>query len=299
MTTLPSTERLLLGPGPSPVPPRVMRAMMAPVLGHLDPALLRFDGRPARGARADVSRTGRFARPGRIGHRHLRHGGGGGQPRRPRHARGVGGERLFRRSARGDGERYGGDGPARGSASGDGRCDAGALRAALEAGGGRLVAVVHAETSTGVQNPVQELAAAARAHDALVLVDAVTSLGGMPLDVAAWDMDACYSCSQKCLGAPSGLAPLVFTPRALERRVPAAASTWIWPAPGLLGEPQVSPHDLGDARLRAQRSAGHRRGGRPRGPLGAARTQPPCALDGARGDGPVAAAAATASGCGR
>jgi alanine-glyoxylate transaminase/serine-glyoxylate transaminase/serine-pyruvate transaminase len=67
---------------------------------------------------------------------------------------------------------------------------------------------------------VREIAAAARAHDALVLVDAVTSLGGMPLDVTAWDVDVCYSGSQKCLGAPSGLAPIVFTPRALARRVP-------------------------------------------------------------------------------
>ena len=82
------------------------------------------------------------------------------------------------------------------------------------------IAVVHAETSTGVRNPVQEIAGLARAHDALVLVDAVTSLGGMPLEVAAWDVDACYSGSQKCLGAPSGLAPIVFTPRALARRVP-------------------------------------------------------------------------------
>ena len=65
-----------------------------------------------------------------------------------------------------------------------------------------------------------EIAAAARRQDALVLVDAVTSLGGMPVDVAGWDVDACYSGSQKCLGAPSGLAPLVFGPRALARAVP-------------------------------------------------------------------------------
>jgi alanine-glyoxylate transaminase/serine-glyoxylate transaminase/serine-pyruvate transaminase len=98
--------------------------------------------------------------------------------------------------------------------------DPDAVRHALDNGGADLVTVVHAETSTGVQNRVQEIAAAARAHDALVLVDAVTSLGGMPLDVSAWGIDACYSGSQKCLGAPSGLAPIVFTPRALARRVP-------------------------------------------------------------------------------
>jgi alanine-glyoxylate transaminase/serine-glyoxylate transaminase/serine-pyruvate transaminase len=79
--------------------------------------------------------------------------------------------------------------------------------------------MVHAETSTGVLNPVRELAAIAREHDALVLVDAVTSLGGHPLDVGSWGVDACYSCTQKCLGAPSGLAPVVFGPRALARKV--------------------------------------------------------------------------------
>jgi alanine-glyoxylate transaminase/serine-glyoxylate transaminase/serine-pyruvate transaminase len=79
--------------------------------------------------------------------------------------------------------------------------------------------MVHAETSTGVLNPVRELAAIAREHGALTIVDAVTSFGGMPLDVGAWGIDACYSCTQKCLGAPSGLAPVVFSPRALAQRV--------------------------------------------------------------------------------
>jgi alanine-glyoxylate transaminase/serine-glyoxylate transaminase/serine-pyruvate transaminase len=79
--------------------------------------------------------------------------------------------------------------------------------------------VVHAETSTGVRNPVEQIAALAHQHDALTVVDAVTSLGAMPLEVAAWGIDACYSCSQKGLGAPSGLSPVVFTPRALARRV--------------------------------------------------------------------------------
>jgi alanine-glyoxylate transaminase/serine-glyoxylate transaminase/serine-pyruvate transaminase len=79
--------------------------------------------------------------------------------------------------------------------------------------------MVHAETSTGVCNSVRELAAVAREHGALTIVDAVTSLGGVPLDVGAWGIDACYSCTQKCLGGPSGLAPIVFGPRALEQRV--------------------------------------------------------------------------------
>ena len=82
-----------------------------------------------------------------------------------------------------------------------------------------VVAMVHGETSTGVRNPVRELAAIARKHDALTIVDAVTSFGGVELEIGAWGIDVCYSCTQKCLGAPSGLAPIVFTPRALERTV--------------------------------------------------------------------------------
>jgi alanine-glyoxylate transaminase/serine-glyoxylate transaminase/serine-pyruvate transaminase len=99
--------------------------------------------------------------------------------------------------------------------------DPDAVGAALRRGPVDLVTVVHAETSTGVRNPVREIAALARAHDALVLADAVTSLGAIPLEIAEWQVDACYSCSQKGLGAPSGMAPVTFGPRALERRVPS------------------------------------------------------------------------------
>jgi alanine-glyoxylate transaminase/serine-glyoxylate transaminase/serine-pyruvate transaminase len=98
-------------------------------------------------------------------------------------------------------------------------CDPDALRRALQAGPADIVAMVHAETSTGVLNPVEQLAGIARDHGSLVLVDAVTSFGGHPLEIEAWGIDACYSCTQKCLSAPSGLSPVVFAPRALERRV--------------------------------------------------------------------------------
>jgi alanine-glyoxylate transaminase/serine-glyoxylate transaminase/serine-pyruvate transaminase len=97
--------------------------------------------------------------------------------------------------------------------------DPAAVAAALGRGRADLVAVVHGETSTGVRNPLREVAALARAHDALVIADAVTSLGAIPLEVAGWHVDACYSCSQKGLGAPSGMAPVTFGARALGRRV--------------------------------------------------------------------------------
>jgi alanine-glyoxylate transaminase/serine-glyoxylate transaminase/serine-pyruvate transaminase len=100
-------------------------------------------------------------------------------------------------------------------------CDAAAVERALQSEGADIVAVVHAETSTGVLNPVEDVVRLAAAHGALTIVDAVTSLGAMPVEAGRWGADVCYSCSQKGLGAPSGMAPATFSARALERRVPS------------------------------------------------------------------------------
>lgn len=81
----------------------------------------------------------------------------------------------------------------------------------------RMLAVVHAETSTGVQQPLAELGAHLRGSETLLVVDAVTSLGGIPVDVDEVGIDACYSGTQKCLGVPPGLSPVTFSPRAVER----------------------------------------------------------------------------------
>jgi alanine-glyoxylate transaminase/serine-glyoxylate transaminase/serine-pyruvate transaminase len=97
-------------------------------------------------------------------------------------------------------------------------CDPAAVERALAAAPADIVAVVHAETSTGVLNPVQEIARVSAETGALTVVDAVTSLGAMPLRTEDWAIDVCYSCSQKGLGAPSGLAPLSFSPRALSKK---------------------------------------------------------------------------------
>ncbi|HEX2299162.1 MAG TPA: alanine--glyoxylate aminotransferase family protein, partial [Pseudonocardiaceae bacterium] len=80
----------------------------------------------------------------------------------------------------------------------------------------RLVAVVHAETSTGVRNQIAPLCEL-QDTDTLLLVDTVTSLGGIPVEVDAWGVDACYSATQKCLGAPSGIAPVTLSDRAVAR----------------------------------------------------------------------------------
>jgi alanine-glyoxylate transaminase / serine-glyoxylate transaminase / serine-pyruvate transaminase len=215
---LPATERILLGPGPSVMSPRVMRAMAAPMLSHLDPQFLELmDDTRARLARVFRAPEGSFA---------LAVSGTGTsamelaianlvQPgtRVLNVVTGYFGDRLSDMC-----RRYGAE--LRRVDSEWGRaCDPDQIRRALVESPADIVTVVHAETSTGVLNPVKDVAALAHDHGALVIVDAVTSFGGMPLDVSEWELDVVYSCSQKGLGAPSGVAPVVFTPRALERRV--------------------------------------------------------------------------------
>lgn len=80
----------------------------------------------------------------------------------------------------------------------------------------KLVAIVHAETSTGAWQPLEEIGPLVRAAGALLVVDTVTSLGGCPVRVDAWGIDACYSGTQKCLSCPPGLAPITFGPRAVQ-----------------------------------------------------------------------------------
>jgi alanine-glyoxylate transaminase/serine-glyoxylate transaminase/serine-pyruvate transaminase len=220
MIPLPAFERILLGPGPSMVPPRVMRAMAAPVLSHLDPDLMammdelrvRLAGAfraPAGSFCFAVSGTGTSAMETAVanlvgdGTRVLSLVGG-----------------YFAERIAGMSERYGGA-VTRLPYEWGRAVDPEAVRRALLDSPADIVTVVHAETSTGVLNPVAEVAAVAREHGALTIVDAVTSFGGHPLDVELSGIGAAYSCAQKCVGAPSGVAPIAFTPAALERRVKA------------------------------------------------------------------------------
>ncbi|MFN7983095.1 MAG: alanine--glyoxylate aminotransferase family protein [Vicinamibacterales bacterium] len=218
MSLLPDVDRILLGPGPSLTAPRVMRAMAAPTVSHLDPLMLAMlDDVRARLTRVFKASVDSFA---------FAVSGTGTSGMETTVANlvepgkrvlvvvsGYFGDRLAQMC-----ERYGGA-VSRLDVEWGRACSPEALRARLATERFDIVAMVHAETSTGVLNPVKELAGIAREQDALVLVDAVTSLGGHPLEVDAWGIDACYSCTQKCLGAPSGLAPVVFGPRALARRV--------------------------------------------------------------------------------
>jgi alanine-glyoxylate transaminase/serine-glyoxylate transaminase/serine-pyruvate transaminase len=90
------------------------------------------------------------------------------------------------------------------------------VEAELKARPAKIVAMVHAETSTGALQPLPEIAEVVHRHGALFLVDAVTSLGGMPVRMQETGIDICYSGSQKCLSAPPGLAPLALGPRAAD-----------------------------------------------------------------------------------
>jgi alanine-glyoxylate transaminase/serine-glyoxylate transaminase/serine-pyruvate transaminase len=98
----------------------------------------------------------------------------------------------------------------------------------LEQRPAKLVAFVHAETTTGACQPIPEMVDVARRYEALVAIDCVTSLAGMPIDIDALGVDAAGSCSQKCIGAPPGLGPITIGPRAMAavRARKSKPSTW-------------------------------------------------------------------------
>jgi alanine-glyoxylate transaminase/serine-glyoxylate transaminase/serine-pyruvate transaminase len=215
---LPAHERILLGPGPSVIPPRVMRALAAPVLSHLDPDFVPLldDVRASlqRVFRADskaltiaTSGTGTSAMEAAVANV-VSEGMRGVVI-----VTGYFGDRLAQIF-----ERYGAR-VRRIEVEWGRAVDPQQLRDELAHDGAEVVGIVHAETSTGVRNPVKELVAIAREKGALTIVDTVTSLGGHDVDLAGWGVDVAYSCSQKCIGAPSGVAPLAVSGAARERLV--------------------------------------------------------------------------------
>ena len=207
--------RILLGPGPSNTSPRVLQAMMSPMIGYADPEfmvvldevseLLRLVFRTEEGLAIALPGTGSagmqaglnsLLEPGdtvvicscgyfgermadmaeRLGANAVVLRGEWGRPFPP--------EMLEEELSRHDAV--------------------------------KMVSVVHAETSTGVLQPLDEIARLARSHGALLMVDAVTSLGGSEFAFDDLGIDYAYSCSQKCLGAPPGIGPVAVGPRALE-----------------------------------------------------------------------------------
>jgi alanine-glyoxylate transaminase/serine-glyoxylate transaminase/serine-pyruvate transaminase len=215
-------QRLLLGPGPSLVDPRVLQVMATPLIGHLDPAFLQLMDRiqellryafqtenrltlavPGTGTAAMEAAVANMVEPG---DKVLVCINGYFSNRIADMARRYGGEVQTIQRPWGDVFR------------------AAEVDEALKAFPAKLVAIVHAETSTGAWQPLEDIIKIVHAHGATIIVDAVTSLGGLPVTVDASDIDVCYSGAQKCLGSPPGASPITLGPRAVEalqkRRTP-------------------------------------------------------------------------------
>ncbi|MDN5870752.1 MAG: alanine--glyoxylate aminotransferase family protein [Nitrococcus sp.] len=209
-----SPQRILMGPGPSDTHPRVLAALANPTVGHLDPyflqimdelqSMLRAVFQTSNALTLAVSGTGSSGMEACVvnliepGDRMLVcvNGVFGG---RMSDVAGRAGAQVSILE-RGYGEVFGAE----------------EIADAVRRLQPKVVGIVHAETSTGAWQPLAEIAEVVHAGDALLLVDCVTSLGGVPVEVDGWGLDAVYSGTQKCLSCPPGLAPVTFSPRAVE-----------------------------------------------------------------------------------
>ena len=206
--------RRLLGPGPSNVHPRVLEAMAQPLLGHLDPEFLQLLDGVQDSLRNLFSTQNRFTLP-------LSATGSAGMEacfvnllepgdRVVIGVNGVFGGRMA------DVAQRAGANVTRVEAQWGLPLDEEAMVSAIQSTRPKVVAFVHAETSTGVHQDPRAIARAAREHGALVILDCVTSLSGMPVELDEWGIDAAYSGTQKCLSCAPGLSPVSFSQRAIE-----------------------------------------------------------------------------------
>ena len=207
-------SRLLMGPGPSDVHPRVLAAMARPTVGHLDPSFVGLMDELKlllrQVLRTDNALTIPVSGPGSVGMEacfvNLVEPG----DKVIICENGVFGGRMKSVT-----ERIGGQVVSVQQEWGR-AVDPAAVEAALDANpDAKVLAFVHAETSTGALSDAQALCALAQARGVLTIVDAVTSVGGVPLEVDAWGIDALYSGSQKCLSCPPGLSPVTMSERAV------------------------------------------------------------------------------------
>jgi alanine-glyoxylate transaminase/serine-glyoxylate transaminase/serine-pyruvate transaminase len=209
-------ERLLLGPGPSPVPQRVLRALAAPTLGHLDPQYLAIMDETCEFLRQVFRTKNQLTFPvsgtGMAGMECL-----AVNLIEPGDEVMVCVNGVFGGRMKDVMERCGATVHALEAPWGDVFAREQIAAAFQQFPKSRLLGIVHAETSTGAHQPLEGLAEIVRARGALLAVDAVTSLGGHELRVDDWGIDAIYSGSQKCLSCPPGLAPVSFGERALAR----------------------------------------------------------------------------------
>jgi alanine-glyoxylate transaminase/serine-glyoxylate transaminase/serine-pyruvate transaminase len=220
MTALPPTlnppTRLLCGPGPSNPSPDVLAAMQQPMLGHLDPdmhdimtevvELLRGAYRANAGLVIPLQATGSSGMEAGLANL-----------LEPGDTAIVGVNGFFGARIVEIARRYGVEVVEVSKPFGAHVPNEQLLEALDRHPDATLVAVVHAETSTGVEHPLRELGSMLRDRDVLLMADCVTSLGGVELDVDAWGIDYAYSCTQKCMAAPPGMSPVAVSDRGLER----------------------------------------------------------------------------------
>ena len=220
---MPIPERLLMGPGPSNPYPEATEALGRPMLGHLDPAFLAILDETCERLRTVFGTHNALTLP-------ISGTGSAGMEAAFVNLAGpgdvvvVGVNGLF-------GERM---------CDVAGRCGAEVVR--VDAPWGRaldpeqlldahpspkVMALVHAETSTGVRNDIEPLGIALQPEDTLLLIDCVTSLGGIPVAVDEWAVDVAYSGTQKCLGVAPGLAPLTMSGDAMARRIERPQSWYL------------------------------------------------------------------------
>ncbi len=218
-TSIPALDpgtRLLCGPGPSNVHPKVLEAMQKPILGHLDPdfcdilldlvELEKAVYRRPDGLTLALSASGTSGMEAGIA-----------SLLEPDDTVIVGHAGFFGARIVEIARRYGAGVVEVAAPLGQHATIDRILDALKQNPAARMVAVVHAETSTGVAYPLKELAGALRGSDVLLYADCVTSLGGQELEPELWGIDYAYSCSQKALGCPPGLSPVSLSERALER----------------------------------------------------------------------------------
>jgi alanine-glyoxylate transaminase/serine-glyoxylate transaminase/serine-pyruvate transaminase len=209
-------ERILLGPGPSPVPQRVLRALSAPTLGHLDPQYLAIMDETCEFLRRVFCTKNALTFP-------VSGTGMAGMECVATNLIEPGDEVIvcingvFGMRMKDVMERCGATVHTIEVPWGEVFTSEQIAAAMDQHRHAKLLGIVHAETSTGAHQPLEGLAGIAHSHGAMLIVDAVTSLGGHELRVDDWGIDAVYSGTQKCLSCPPGLAPVSFSERALAR----------------------------------------------------------------------------------
>ncbi len=206
-------QRVLMGPGPSTVDPRILRAMAEPTLGHLDPLFLKIMNECMEMLRYIFNTENKLTLP-------MSGTGSSGMETtfvnilEPGDKVVIGVKGVFGMRMADMASRCGVEVIEVKAPWGKPIDPADVEKALAENKGVKFFAVVHAETSTGVLQPLKELSDICKKYDVMFLVDTVTSLGGVPVNIDANGVDISFSGTQKCLGCPPGLAPVTFSEKA-------------------------------------------------------------------------------------